>query len=476
MALAPSAIEAMGASRAVVEELAAAGTPVYGLTTGVAERKQVAVAAGMGGAVSRRLVRNHLIAQGAPASPALVRATMCCLANSFATGYPGVRPELAGLIVDSLAARTPGARTPGAAPPGAAPLPTIRTLGSVGEADLGPLADLAESLLSRTGFELQAGEGLALIDSNAFSTAAAALAVGDAGVLLGWLQRGAALDYAAFGANLSVLHPAVSGARPHPGIDEARRGLAALLEGSFLHEEGKSRHLQDPLSFRCVPQVHGAAYDALHYAERVVETECNAAQGNPLVLAGEKRAISVGNFDAIYVASALDFLRIALAPALGAATERSVKLLQAGSSGLSAGLSMSPEDGDDGLAELAVASQSMTVEARLLAQPVSYELASTSKAEGIEDRTSMAPLSARRLSEMSLLGSRTVAIGLVVAAQALDLRPGPPGGAVAGRLGHGAATYQLVRSHVGFTAAGDSLPADLEPLVATLTGGMPSAS
>jgi histidine ammonia-lyase len=451
--LARGAIETMRAAHEVVLELAAAGTPVYGLTTGVAERKRATVESASAGAVSRRLVRNHLIAQGAPASPALVRATICCLANGFATGYPGVRPELAAFLLEAL---------------NEGRLPVVRTLGSVGEADLGPLADLAEGLLAGSGFELEAGEGLALLDSNAFSTAGAALALGDTGLLLGWLHGAAALDLEAYGANLSVLHEVVAASRPHPGLAEARSELAGLLHGSFLHQSTSPRNLQDPLSFRCLPQLHGAVLDAFGYARRVVETECNAAQGNPLVVAGERRAISVGNFEAVHVSAALDFVRIALAPVLTAATERSVKLLQATSSGLSPGLSSTPEDGDDGLAELAVASQAITIEARLLAQPVSFELASTSKAEGIEDRTSMAPLSARRLAEMTVLGARTLAIGLAVAAQALDLRPGPPG-VVAERLGSGTAPlYRRVRQLVSFTGPGDSLPADLEPLVGAI--------
>lgn len=458
VALTDEARARMQAAREVVERALLEGATVYGLTTGVAERKRVRIPPAGLARFNRRLVANHLIAQGPPARPELVRATMCCLVNGFAAGFAGVRPVLAEHLVRAL---NDGARHPAA-------LPRMRTLGSVGEADLGPLADLAESLLGQ-GLELEAGEGLALLDSNAFSDAAAALALAGAGVLLENLEVAAALDLEAFAANLDALHPVVAESRRHPGLARSRRRLLELLEESFLSRPGAARYLQDPLSFRCVPQVHGAAHDALDHARRIVETDCNSATGNPLVALDEQRLVSAGNFDAVYVAVALDAARLGLAPAITAAAERSVKLLQATHSGLAAGLSVSPEAGDDALAELAVVAQSLAVEARLCSQPVSSELVSTTKAEGIEDRTSMAPLSARRLAEMAALATRLVAIELVVACQAVDLRLGigAPG------LGHGTRrVYEAVRRLVAFTGRGDTLPADLEPLVGLLSSAM----
>jgi histidine ammonia-lyase len=201
----------------------------------------------------------------------------------------------------------------------------------------------------------------------------------------------------------------------------------------------------------------------------VVERELNSSQGNPVVVVSERAVVSVGNFDAVAMSAAADFARIGLAPAVTSAAERTVKLLQSPFSGLAAGLSDRPETGDDGLAELAVAAQSFAAEARLLAQPVSFELASTTKAEGIEDRTTMAPLSARRLDEVVDLTCRVVAVELVVAAQAVDLRS-------LGRLGRGTSTVQdLVRSHVSATSATSTFPADLEPLVEAVRNGAISA-
>ncbi len=143
------------------------------------------------------------------------------------------------------------------------------------------------------------------------------------------------------------------------------------------------------------------------------------------MVVAERRIVSVGNFDIGPLAAALDFARIALAPVVTSANERAVKLLQASYSGLPAGLAALTGSPDDALAELAVAGQAITVEARTLAHPVSFELASSVKADGIEDRATMAPLSARRLADMVQLCARVAAIEFVVAAQAIDLRARP---------------------------------------------------
>ena len=187
-----------------------------------------------------------------------------------------------------------------------------------------------------------------------------------------------------------------------------------------------------------------------------------------MVVVPERRIVSVGNFDIGPLAAALDFARIALAPVVTSANERAVKLLQAPFSGLSAGLAAVAGSPDDALSELAVAGQAITVEARTLAHPVSYELASSVKGEGIEDRATMAPLSARRLADMVQLCARVAAIELVVAAQAIDLRA--PGQSLGLGLGTGRA-FRMIRELVPFTQADGTLPADLEPVVELISRG-----
>jgi len=461
VALAPEALAAMRRSRAIVQDVLAGGEPVYGLTTGVGERKAYLLDPAERQRFNHRLVLNHRIAQGDAAPADVVRGAMLCLANSYATGVTGVRPELAEMIVTLL--------NEGFAPP-------VRRLGSIGQGDLGPMADLAHGLITRSGFEVAENEGLALVSSNAFTTAWACLATADAEALLAVFDVAGALDLEAFGANVACLHPVIEQIRPFPGLVATLHQLRLLLAGSYLWQPGAARFLQDPLTFRCLPQIHGAARDALGYVMSILQIELNSSQSNPVVVPAtnepgnepgneQGRIVSVGNFDIGHLAAALDFLRVALAPVVTSANERAVKLLQAPYSGLPAGLAAGAGSPDDALAELAVAGQAITVEARTLAHPVSYELASSVKGEGIEDRATMAPLSARRLADMIALSARVVAIELVVAAQAIDLRaPGQLG------LGTGRA-YRMIRELVPFTQADGTLPADLEPLVELVTMG-----
>jgi histidine ammonia-lyase len=262
-----------------------------------------------------------------------------------------------------------------------------------------------------------------------------------------------------------MLHPAVGETRPYPGLVASLARLRSLLDGSYLWEPGAARNLQDPLTFRNIVQLHGALRDALDFALRQVAIELNASQDNPLAVQNEGRFVSVANFDVLPLAAALDFLRIALAPVLTSACERSLKLLQAPLTGLPPGLAVREGLPEDSLSEFGVPAMALAAEARLLAQPVSYDVVSTTHAEGIEDRVTLAPLSARRLAETVSLGERLLAIELVIAAQAVDLR-GPP------LLGAGTRrAYERVRAVIPFSGEGDPIPDDLEPLVELIRGG-----
>ena len=173
--------------------------------------------------------------------------------------------------------------------------------------------------------------------------------------------------------------------------------------------------------------------------------------------------ISVGNFEMQPLATALDVARLALAPVISTAAERAVKLLQRPLTGLTEGLGARPALAESALSEFGIAIQAIAVEARLLAQPVSFELVSTTQAEGIEDRMTMAPLAARRLEAMVELGARVASIELMLAAQACDLR--------GARLGAGTSRlHAAVRRLVPFLEEGAAVP-DLEPLVDEIRSG-----
>lgn len=444
--LAPEAVARMLETRALVERAVERGDAVYGTTTGVGMRKRYRVDPAQAASFNRRLILDHRVGQGPPAPRDVVRGTMLRLANGFASGAAGVRPVLAERLVDALNR-------------GEAPL--VRSLGTTGIGDLAQLADLAFALFETV--ELGPKEGLALLNSSAYTTALAALALTDARRLADVLDVCGALDLEAFAANVAILHTRVAEVRPQPGLARTLERLRTLLDGSGLWT-ATPRNLQDPLVFRCLPQVHGALADALAFAEGQVTLELNASQDNPLPVTDEDRVLSVGNFDLIALAQALDLARLALAPALTSACERSLKLLQAPLTGLTEGLAAESGDVRSGLSEFAFTLQALTAEARLLAAPVSYEIVSTTQAEGIEDRMTMAPLGARRLAEMVALGERLCAVCLVLACQAVDLR--------SSRLGAGAArAYRLVRERIAFTRADEAVPQDLEPVVELVRSG-----
>jgi histidine ammonia-lyase len=447
--LAQGVIERVQAGRDVVLRSLERGEPVYGLTTGVGVRKRTRVTDDELAEFNRRLILEHRVGQGPAAPEPVVRAQLLLLANGFARGTAGVRPVLLERVVEVL---------------NHGPLPSVRLLGSFGEADLPANADLAHGLLG--GLELEAKEGLALLCNNTFSTALAALAFAGAERLLDSLDVAACLDLEAFAANVMLLHPELARQRPYPGLQESVDRLRGLLEGSWLWSEGAARNLQDPLTFRSIPQVHGAARDAFAFAGRQLAVELNASQENPLVVVSEDRLVSQANFDVLPLAAALDFVRVALAPVLMCAAERAVKLLQAPLTGLPEGLATESGLAESAFSEFGVPVQALAAEARLLAQPVSFETVSTSHHEGIEDRFTLAPLAARRLAEMVSLGARVAAIELVVAAQAIDLRGRPT-------LGAGTApAYDRVRALVPSTGRGEAPPQDLEPIVGLVTKGL----
>ena len=444
--LAVDARDRIRRARDVVESALARGDEVYGLSTGVGVHKLRSPDPGSLPAFNRRLLASHLVGQGDVYPADVARAAMARLVNGFARGTTGVRVELAERIVQAL--------NDGSAP-------RIRMLGSVGQADLPANADLAVGL----GLEPEAGEGLALLDHNAVSTGHAALALADAVRLMDWLDVSGALDLEAFAANLSLLDPEIADARPFPGLRASLSRQRALLAGSWLWDEGTARNLQDPLSFRTLPQVHGAARDALDFALRQVTIDLNSSQENPLVVAAQGRVVSVGNFDALPTSAALDFVRIALAPALGAACERTVKLLQSSLTGLPDGLAPV-----SGLAEAA------------LSERRCRHSCSRPKLACWRNRCRSRP-ARRRTTAASRTGSRSPRsrrAGWPAGRARRAARGRRPGGRRAGgghpgraRLGQGTGdAYRRVREFVPATGAYDA-PPDAELLLELVRGPAP---
>jgi histidine ammonia-lyase len=242
--------------------------------------------------------------------------------------------------------------------------------------------------------------------------------------------------------------------------------LRDLLEDSPLWQPGAARNLQDPLSIRCVPQTHGAVYDALSVARGLMEIELNSAGDNPLVLVDEGVIVSVGNFDVTSLAMAFDYVRLGIAHAAHVANERVQKLLWQHFSGLPTGLARG--DGPTGgLRPLGRSFAALASETRFLANPVSLDYR-VQLAEGVEDHASMAPLAVSTTSALVSLAHRLVALELILAAQGVDLRGGVGGSELGGGTGR---AYALVREYARPLTDETEWNADVEGLTRLVGDG-----
>ncbi len=435
-----SARLAMRESAAVLARLADSESPVYGVSTGFGSLATVRIPAAAREELQRALVRSHAAGMGPPVEREVVRAMMLLRARTLAMGRSGARP----LVAEAMLALLNAGLTP--------VVPEHGSLGASG--DLAPLAHCALVLIGEGDVDcpdgvrrrapealaaaaiepiiLGAKEGLALINGTDGMLGMLVLACADLTRLLWTADITAAMSVEAllgtdraFAADLIAL-------RPQSGQVASAANLRALLEGSEIvasHREGDPR-VQDAYSLRCAPQVTGAARDTLEHAERVAAVELGSAIDNPMVLL-DGRVESCGNFHGAPLAFACDFLAIATADVGAIAERRTDRLLDvARSHGLPAFLAEDPGV-DSGLMLAHYAQAAMVAENRRLASPASVDSLPTSAMQ--EDHVSMGWGAARKLrSSVANLG-RILAVELVCAARALDLRaplrPGPGTGA-----------------------------------------------
>lgn len=442
--LAPEAVDRMNAARRVVEAVVASGQPVYGVNTSVGAKTGVLLDPSRVAEFNRRLLLTHNMSLGPLASLEVVRAMMVVLLNSMASGRLGVRPRLAHELTDALNANR---------------MFEVHVWGSMGQSDMSPMADLALALYDDLEFE--AGEALALLNSSALALATAALAMVDLSVMLDLATLTASLSMEGFAANPSIVSDAALRSRPFVGLRRHGGLIQRCLQGSYLMEAGKPRHLQDPLCFRSLPLIHGTAADSLAFAYAQVEAELRASQNNPVVSIEDEALVSVANFDTVSLAMALDIARLAFSPVVTSSAERLAKLADSFWSGLSVGLIEEDGVGLPGFNGLAQVNKAITSEARLLTAPVIGELASSSHSNGNLDRASMSGLAARRAAELAVLCRTIFAMELLVAAQAVTMRKAAPLGHQTRKL------FDLVREAVPYAAAGDRVP-KVQPLLKIL--------
>ncbi len=443
----PAARQRMQEARDVIEALVSSGAVVYGVTTGFGDLAMVSIPP----KDTERLQENVLMSHAAGVGPAfpreIVRAMLLLRANTLALGHSGCRP----LLVDRLLAFLEAGIHP--------VVPEQGSLGASG--DLAPLAHLALPLIGRgqvefrgavvpamialreAGLEpltLQAKEGIALLNGTQMMGAIGALLLADADRLVRTASVAAAMSVEALLGTDVAFAAAYQLARPHPGQIAVAAQLRHLLRDSGLQQRhhGLPHKVQDPYSLRCVPQVHGAVRDALDHLRRVLDIELNSATDNPLVFpgggvvdpdalaTGGGLVISGGNFHGEPIALALDFAKLALAE-LGSISERRTALLVDArlNGGLPAFLAAS-SGVDSGMMIYQYTAAALASENKVLAHPASADSIPTSANQ--EDHVSMGSVAARHAR--SVLGhvERILAIELLVAAQALDLRLASPDG------------------------------------------------
>jgi histidine ammonia-lyase len=435
VAIADQALAAVRTSRAIVEAAVQRGETVYGVNTGFGKLAHVRIAPDQLRQLQVNLIRSHAAGVGEPLVPEALRAMMLLRANVLLRGTSGVRPEVPELIVAMLNRRVH---------------PRVPALGSVGASgDLAPLSHLALALIGEgeggaalraAGLEpitLEAKEGLAFVNGTQAQTALAAVLVHDAWVVWRSAHAAAALSLEAVRGTPEPFDTRIHDARPHPFQQRSAAILRQLLVDSEIRESHRENdpRVQDAYSLRCSPQVHGAARDTVAYAATVADRELSSVIDNPVVLA-DGRVESNGNFHGAPVAYALDFLAIPLADVASIAERRTDRMLDVSRShGLPPFLADDP--GVDSGHMIAQYTQAAIVsELKRLAVPASVDSIPSSAMQ--EDHVSMGWSAARKLRK-AVDGLTTVlAIELLTAARALDLRaplkPAPATAAAVAKL------------------------------------------
>ncbi len=433
VALAASARAAMDSSRQTVEELAASGEPTYGVSTGFGALATSFIPEERRRELQRNLVRSHAAGMGPRVEREVVRAMMLLRARTLAMGNSGIRP----LVVETMLALLNAGVTP-----------AVHEYGSLGASgDLAPLAHAALALigegvvelegkdaeaavaLAQVGIEpvqLEAKEGLALINGTDGILGMLVLALADLEMLLDSADIVAAMSVEGLLGTDRAFAADVIEMRPHPGQAVSAANMRAVLSGSAIvssHRHDDPR-VQDAYSLRCAPQVTGAARDTVTFATRVADNEMRSAIDNPVVT-GDGRIESGGNFHGAPLGMACDYLAIAAAE-VGAIAERRIDRMldPARSQGLPPFLTNDP-GASSGLMIAQYTAASIAAENRRLAAPASVDSLPTSAMQ--EDHVSMGWGAARKLrSSVANLG-RLIAIELVTAAQAIEMREPAPG-------------------------------------------------
>ena len=458
-------LEKLHKARQVLDAAAAGGQQIYGLNTGLGANLVTAVE-GEASAFQRQLIEGRSAAVGEALPVAAVRAAMFARIAMLASGGSGLSPRVFTALVEALNAGVH---------------PVMPSLGSIGAGDLLLMTAIARMLIGDGEAEYQGRrmpaakalmmarlapvtlwpkDGLSLINASAVSTGTGALALTDALSALDQQQQAGALTMEGIGANRTILDPRQHQARPGACQQLAAKALRDLLARE---EAPAPTTIQDPLSIRCMPSIHGALIQAIDHARLAVEIELNAAADNPLVLAEDELVMSTGNFHTASLALAFETLGLAIAQCAAASAARFVQLTGSTRHGLPKYLS--PVGGASaGFVPLQKTVTAILAAIRHKANPVMLDFLPVS--EGVEDHATQTPLAVAKCAAMIVLWRRLIAFELMAAAQAVDLREGATLAPATGAI------HAAVRSHVATLKEDRPLGIDSEALYAALASGI----
>ncbi len=398
--------------------------PIYGITTGFGSLYNVTIPKDELSALQHNLVMSHACGTGEKVRPEIVKIMLFLKAQSLSYGHSGVQLETLQRLIDMFNSDI---------------LPIVYQQGSLGASgDLAPLAHMSLPLIglgevlykgevrpsaevwAEKGWKpitLQSKEGLALLNGTQFMSAHAVWSLLKAIRLSKWADVIGAMSLEAFDGRIEPFLPLTHRIRPHRGQIMTGERFMQLLDGSELIRRPKE-HVQDPYSFRCIPQVHGAVKDNILYVKSVIENEINSATDNPNVFPDEDMVISAGNFHGEPIAIPMDSLAIALSE-LSSISERRIYRLIHGLRGLPKYLAPNPGV-NSGFMIPQYSAASIVSQNKGLCWPASCD--SIPSSQGQEDHVSMGANAATKLVRVADNVETVLAIELFNAAQALEFR------------------------------------------------------
>jgi len=406
------------------EKLASSSAPIYGINTGFGSLYNKNIPKDQLEKLQDNLVKSHACGTGPEIPREIVLLMLFLKAQSLSYGYSGVQLATVDRLVEMFNQRI---------------LPRVYEMGSLGASgDLAPLAHLSlpliglgevhylgkiysgEELLkifSWNTIHLKAKEGLALLNGTQFMSAYGIWSVIHAQRLIKLANIIGALSLDAFDGRIEAFDELVHNIRPQKGQKKVAAEVRNLLKGSGILAQEK-KHVQDPYSFRCIPQVHGASHDAIQYVQEIMLTEVNGVTDNPNIFPEEDKIISAGNFHGQPLALSLDFLAIALAE-LGSISERRTYQLISGSRDLPNYLVANPGI-NSGLMIPQYTAASLVSQNKQLCTPASVD--SIVSSNGQEDHVSMGANAATKVYRIVNNLYSILAIELITASQALHFR------------------------------------------------------